>query len=100
MLLRPFWRLRKSYQSLGLTFRRMRVVSVAVGLLDRPIFSVDHEFRLLVAADLSAELFGLFLGIKVFDGSFAATPLDIPSTPGIGTRWCDFLLLITASTFG
>lgn len=67
---------------LRLVLRRVAVVAVAVGALDRAVLAVKLELGFLVAADSAAELRGLRLGGSDPAGPLAAVALDLPAVLG------------------
>ena len=58
----------------------MRVVAVAISLLDLPVFPVDEQLGLLLSADLSRSLNSIGLSVKMPGRAATPTFFDIPSS--------------------
>ena len=66
-----------------LTFRRARIVPMAVCGLDASVHTMNNELGALVSANLSSCAYGLFLGGKMAAGALSAATLHIPTSIGI-----------------
>lgn len=63
--------------------RRIRIVPVAVLVLDLSILAVDVELGALVLADLPPGIDGILLLVKVAAATGCAVFLDVPAAIGI-----------------
>ncbi len=66
------------------SLRRIRIIPVAVLILDLPVLAVDVEFGALVLADLAPGIDGIPLLAKVATATSRAVFFDIPNAVSVG----------------
>jgi len=63
--------------------RRIRIVPVAVLILDLPVLAVDVELGALVLADLAPGINGILLLVEVAAATGRTVFLDVPAASGV-----------------
>jgi len=66
------------------SLRRIRIIPVAVLILDLPVLAVDVEFDALVLADLATGIDGILLLVEVAAATSRAVFFDIPTAVSVG----------------